>query len=134
MTTETIKFNTKLVQHSSIKMLECQFSSFRILDVYQDKDNRAEILNFGVDNSQNRLLVLTGIKNKKEKRDKFVTIYDMTSSQVIYTMQIFSKELVGRLKSSLYTFAGGHIYYNNQVIKIRYDLLQNNTGTKYLEN
>ena len=52
----------------------------------------------------------------------------------MFTMQIRSKELIGRLKSSLYTFAGGHIYYNNQVIKIRYDLLEKQMGEKLKEN
>ena len=35
-----------------------------------------------------------------------------------------NKELIGRLKSNLYTLVDGHIYYNNKVIKIRYDLLK----------
>ena len=28
------------------------------------------------------------------------------------------------MTSGMYTFADGHIYYNNNVIKIRYDLLK----------
>jgi len=36
-------------------------------------------------------------------------------------MLVESAELIGRLKSNLYNFVGGHIYYNNNVIKIRYD-------------
>ena len=31
--------------------------------------------------------------------------------------------LVGRLLSGLYTFVDGHIYYGNNVIKIRYDII-----------
>ena len=31
---------------------------------------------------------------------------------------------MGRLKSSLYTLVDGHIYYNNDLIKVRYDLLE----------
>ena len=38
-------------------------------------------------------------------------------------MQVKDSELIGRLKSNLYTFVGGHIYYNNNVIKIRYDII-----------
>ena len=38
-------------------------------------------------------------------------------------MNITSSELIGRLKSNLYNLVGGHIYYNNNVIKIRYDLI-----------
>ena len=35
-------------------------------------------------------------------------------------------ELIGRLKSLFYELIDGHLYYNNKVIKIRYDLLQKN--------
>ena len=41
--------------------------------------------------------------------------------------------MIGRLNSGLYTFVDGHIYYNNNVIKIRYDLF-NNKGIIYKEN
>lgn len=33
-------------------------------------------------------------------------------------------ELIGRLRSGLCTFVGGHLYYNKDVIKIRYDLIK----------
>jgi hypothetical protein len=39
-----------------------------------------------------------------------------------------SREIIGRLKSNLYNFVEGHIYYGNNVIKIRYDLLERNQG------
>lgn len=37
---------------------------------------------------------------------------------------IKNKPLIGRLASGMYTFVDGHIYYNNNVIKIRYDIVQ----------
>lgn len=77
---------------------------------------------------------MTGIKNKKNKRDKFVTVYDFENVKVVFSMQVHNKELIGRLKSNLYNFVEGHIYYNNQVIKIRYDLLENKSGEKLNEN
>jgi hypothetical protein len=39
---------------------------------------------------------------------------------------IKNKEIIGRLKSNLYNFVEGHIYFRNKVIKIRYDLLERN--------
>ena len=86
-------------------------------------DKKAEILNFGVDNTRKRLIILSGIKNQKQKRDKFITLYDIVSEKVLYTMMIHSREIIGRLKSNLYNFVEGHIYYGNKVIKVRYDLL-----------
>jgi hypothetical protein len=83
-------------------------------------------LNFGVDNTNNRLLILSGVKNSKDKRDKFLTLYSFNRDKIIFSMRIKSPEIIGRLKSNLYNFVGGHIYYNNKVIKIRYDLLDVN--------
>jgi hypothetical protein len=34
--------------------------------------------------------------------------------------------MIDRFESGQYTFEGGHIYFNNDVIKIRYDLLDDN--------
>ena len=42
----------------------------------------------------------------------------------IAEIKIKNKELKGRLESGLYTFIGGHIYYGNNCIKMRYDLLK----------
>ena len=45
-----------------------------------------------------------------------------------------NKDLIGRLLSGLYTFVDGHIYYNNNVIKIRYDLIKSVDSHRYKEN
>lgn len=42
--------------------------------------------------------------------------------------------MIGRLLSGLYTFVDGHIYYNNNVIKIRYDLINTENSYQYKEN
>lgn len=41
--------------------------------------------------------------------------------------------MIDRLESSQFTFEGGHIYYNNNVIKIRYDLIDKFGGDNYNE-
>ena len=63
-------------------MIETQFGTFKKTEVYQDKDPRAEILNFGVDSQYKKIIVLTGIKNNKEKRDKFITLFDIETERV----------------------------------------------------
>jgi len=87
-----------------------------------------------VDNTRKRLIILTGIKNSKNKRDKFVTIFDLDSEKVLYSLMVHSREIIGRLKSNLYNFVEGHIYYGNKVIKIRYDLLEKWKGQTIKEN
>jgi hypothetical protein len=109
-------------------MIECLFGSCSKTKVYEEKDQKAEILNFGVDNTKKRLIILAGIKNAKEKRDKFVSIYDIESETTMVRISLTDQEIIGRLKSNLYNFVEGHIYYNNSVIKIRYDLIENLKG------
>ena len=98
-----------------------------------ERDIRAEILNFGVDNTREVLIVLSGIKNTKDKRDKFVTLYDIEKEQIMIRVEVKSAEIIGRLKSNLYNFVGGHIYYGNNVIKARYDILKNFRGGEIKE-
>ena len=62
-----------------------QFGTFKKTEVYQDKDLRAEILNFGVDSAFKKIIILTGIKNNKEKRDKFITLFDIETEKVQYS-------------------------------------------------
>lgn len=52
---------------------------------------------------------------------------------MIFEKIIKNKTLIGRLESGLYTFVDGHIYYSNNVIKIRYDLISSKMGQKYEE-
>ena len=70
--------------------------------MYEDVELKAEILNFGVDNMKQRLMILSGIKNNHDKRDKFLTIYDLENELVLCRIPIKSREIIGRLKSNLY--------------------------------
>lgn len=123
-----MKLSDREVMHSHIFLIECLFGSYKTTSIYEDHDSRAEILNFGVDNTMRRLIILTGIKNTHNKRDKFVTLYDIDREKTLYSLQVTNREIIGRLKSNLYNFVEGHIYYNNKVIKVRYDLIEHNQG------
>ena len=79
-------------------------------------------------------MVLSGVKNAKDRRDKFVTLYDLEKERVMVRVEVKSPELIGRLKSNLYNFVGGHIYYGNNVIKARYDILKNLRGSEIRED
>jgi hypothetical protein len=58
---------------------------------------------------------------------------DLKEGTLLYDLEIKDPFLIGRLKSGLYTFNDGHIYYNNSVIKIRYDLINSVNNQKYTE-
>jgi hypothetical protein len=123
MTSKKIMLGKKNVVQSNIKLVEASFGNYKVSEIYEDKDQRAEILNFGVDNTKQRLMILTGIKNRKGKRDKYLSIYSLKNEKIMLCMLVENHELIGRLKSNLYNLVGGHIYYNNKVIKIRYDVI-----------
>lgn len=82
------RYGEAMVEHSKIFLVECLFGSFKTNKIYEDKDQRAEILNFGVDNTRERLIVLTGIKNQKGRRDKFITLYDIKTEHILYYIRI----------------------------------------------
>ena len=42
--------------------------------------------------------------------------------------------MIGRLKCDIYSIVNGHIYFNNSVIKIRYDLLRRDDKNQILEH
>ena len=79
-------------------------------------------------------MILTGIKNNHDKRDKFLTIYDLEAEKVLFQIMIKNREIIGRLKTNLYNFTEGHIYFNNKVIKIRYDLIEQRQGASIQES
>mmetsp|Transcript_7702 Transcript_7702/g.11942 ORF Transcript_7702/g.11942 Transcript_7702/m.11942 type:complete len:306 (-) Transcript_7702:3039-3956(-) len=122
--TEPAEVNGREVLHSSVYTLDILFATYETQKIYEDLNPRAEILNFGVDNTRKRLIILTGIKNKKNKRDKFITVYDVENDKIVFRVLTKNRELIGRLKTNLYNFVEGHIYYGNSVVKIRYDLIK----------
>ena len=88
MDTNEIHVGGKHVEHSEVMMIECLFGSYKITSVYEEREKKAEILNFGVDNQRRRLIILSGVKNTKEKRDKFVAIFDIDTEQILVRIKI----------------------------------------------
>ena len=58
----------------------------------------------------------------------------MKQYTVVYESYIQFEKLIGRLVSGNYTFVDGHLYYDNNVIKIRYDLITAYDSHRYKEN
>ena len=59
----------------------------------------------------------------KKRLGKSVSVIDLKEKEVIYQRKIDDLELKGRLKTNLFIFLDGHLYYNNKCIKLRYDIL-----------
>ena len=82
-----------------------------------------QLVNFSIDTSANRMLIYSKVQGISESLSNKVQIFDLVKKTVIFDILVKDVELIGRLNSGLYTLTNGHIYYSNDVIKIRYDLI-----------
>jgi hypothetical protein len=60
--------------------------------------------------------------------------YDAKKKEKIYEISITNSEIIGRMKSGLFQLSQGHIYYNNDVIKIRQDLINSDQNASFTES
>ena len=89
---------------------------------------------FDIDQQQHKILVLNEIicDNKAESKSQYtLKLYDINTFQLIYETMVHKNFLVGRLESSYFTFSGGHVYYGNNAIKIRHDLIKDSNSFNY---
>jgi hypothetical protein len=61
--------------------------------------------------------------NAKLNSVNYIGLFDLETEKFIHKFKLTDTEVIGRMKTNLYHFVGGHIYFNNRVIKVRYDLL-----------
>jgi len=71
------------------------------------------------------IIIYHSVKKKKEFIVRITDINDNAENDRLFESRLLNEELIGRLQSRLYALVDGHIYYNDRVIKIRYDLLEN---------
>lgn len=55
---------------------------------------------------------------------KKVTVFDLNSKKNDIEIVLKDKSLIGRFDSGVYNVSNGHIYFGNDVIKMRYDLVK----------
>jgi hypothetical protein len=68
-----------------------------------------------------------------QKADKIFKIYDCLNKTQLTSLKVKNPEIVGRFKSDLYTLVDGHFYFQNEVLKVRYDLLAEKKLTNLTE-
>ena len=57
---------------------------------------------------------------------KFVVI-DLISNQIIGISHVTDPDIIGKITCKWFSLCDGHIYFNNEVFKLRYDIM---IGTK----
>ena len=111
-------------------MISPTYSGFDSKVVFQQTNALKTLHNFNVDSKRNKLIIFSRVKPDKGlfvKENTSMMIFDMSSEETDYESSIHDKSLVDRLESGLYTFVEGHYYYSNNILKIRYDLILENT-------
>ena len=53
-----------------------------------------------------------------------MVIIDLKTEKTLYKVPLLNSDLLGRFVSNQYEMEGGHIYYSNSIVKIRYDVLE----------
>ena len=121
--------NTSQLIGQQILMLDIDFVSqhhepvFEIEEVYDER-----IINFSYDSQKGKLLLC--LKQQKEENKNRIAIYDLQNKEEpVLVFNYFLKEdqfqeVYGRLQQGNFKFIGDHIYYGENVIKIRYDLIE----------
>ena len=61
---------------------------------------------------------------KNEDKTFKLKIYDSMKQKYLLTgFPLTDENIIGRLRSNIFTLLGGHFYFHNSAYKIRYDLL-----------
>lgn len=119
----------------SQKIVKCfiDFADFTLETIFTEFYSNERIINLKVDASQQRVLIFTKVVKLAEDQGNQITILDIASNNIVYETLIKNRTLIGRLKSGNYSVSEGHMYFSNNVIKIRYDLIQRPNSSQYSE-
>jgi hypothetical protein len=120
--------------YTLIRRYEIGKNDFKKEVVFQEMTKTVQIVNFSIDTSANRMLIYSKILGVSESLSNKVQILDLMKKKVIFEILVNNFELKGRLDSGLYTLTDGHIYYSNNVIKIRYDLIDQPNNSRFSED
>jgi hypothetical protein len=102
------------------------FSSYDLSLLFEEKQTPGDILKaFSLDPTQ--LVLILMYKSDREKinntrRFKMVNVAE--SNKCLANIQVKDPEIIGRMKLGKFTMVDGHFYFDNEVIKIRYDVLK----------
>jgi uncharacterized protein YwqG len=93
-------------------------------------------LNFKIDRNNNFLFLISNEIGQNERHDPvYLMIKDLNfKDKIILETEIFDHELKGIFVSDQYILIDGHLYFNNNVIKLRYELMQQYPNTQEFQS
>lgn len=103
--------------------------------LYTEQNNEI-ILQINLDQFENKIVIFSKVWSECDGDyvSRKFKLFDSVSGEIIYQRILKFEVMIGLLESGLFTFVDGHIYYSNDVIKIRYDLLHKLNGDKIKEH
>ena len=116
--------------HCSFKFkifkLKIMFSSYQMTTLFEESQNYGDYLKAFAMDPKSMILIMMYKSDKDRhnntRRFKFLDVVD--SNKVLANIQVKNLEIIGRMRLGLYTISDGHFYFDNEVIKIRYDVLR----------
>ena len=87
---------------------------------------RDKIIALLIDQITNMILFVTQTKQITTESDITIVklkLFDLNQNIQVFEIELTNQYFIGRLISGLCTLINGHIYFNNNLIKIRYDLI-----------
>lgn len=95
--------------------------------VVNENSPKYDFQNFSIDRENRKLFLVLSYGAKALNSASSVVvlkIFDMDDEdRVILETEIVNSALKGILESNMFTLVDGHMYYNNNVFKVRYDLI-----------
>lgn len=127
----------EIVLAEQITMVKINFITFEIIPIYRESSITDNLVQFYYDRQENKFLLI--LKSQGDTGDDLIEktkfqVYCLDRMKIIYECILENQELIGRLCIGLHTFCGGHIYFGNTIIKIRYDLIESPNGYTYTED
>jgi hypothetical protein len=105
--------------------LMVMFSTYYLETMYQEKASEGEsILHYALDSSAKVLIIVYKNLKLREEGERRFKFFDMEKNKTLISLDVTSKNLLGRFKMGGFNLIDGHMYFCNNVIKIRYDLLR----------
>lgn len=109
--------------------VEIGYMNYYIETNYIEELKEEHLINFQYDYQAEKLIMFYTIDLIKEKALAFkqvhkIKIYNLNTQQIEHEVRLQKKIFIELFRASEYQVIDGHIYYGNNVIKMRYDLLE----------
>ena len=95
---------------------------------YIEQELEEKVKSFFIDYETKRAIMISEVNNFDGKVFK---LYNLKGFKLLFEIKINCRKILSILNRDNLTITNGHIYYGNNVLKIRYDLITNVNSSQY---